>query len=45
MNKRWIGICGLDGDYEENDEIYFDETHYRLYDDLCPHCNKLLIKI
>lgn len=49
MNKRWAGIKGLDGDYEEhnykclqcndnNTTLLFDYKTYRLYEELCELC-------
>ena len=50
MNKRWAGIKGLDGDYDEeninkciqcninNTTLLFDYKKYRLYEELCELC-------
>ena len=50
--ERWIGIKGLDGDYQDidkcidkciecNSDLYFDYNYFRHYDDLCKECLKL----
>ena len=34
MKARWLNIKGLDGDYNENNNLYFDEKHYRIYENV-----------
>lgn len=42
MKARWLNIKGLDGDYEPNSNLYFDEKHYRIYESLCEKCESKL---
>ena len=44
MKHRWKNILGLDGDYDEQ-TLYFDEKHYRIYEVLCECCEKKLTRI